>query len=163
VAESNRTLWVAVAGIAATALVGIAGTTVAWLSARDDRATQRGLARDERAHERALARDERSYEHRVSAYLEAIRIFEGHYLAFFRGQTPGKFHFVLRRAANARAGLTAFGSERAVKAFESVLTDDLDAYTLIDAGEDSDVVAQTLGRFNQHLETFEKIVHDEVG
>jgi hypothetical protein len=48
VADGNKTLWVALAGIAATALVGLASTTAAWLSARDDRATQRELARNER-------------------------------------------------------------------------------------------------------------------
>ena len=66
-AEGDRTtLKVAVAGIAATALVGIAGTAGALLSARNDRATQR-----------ELARDERTYDRRVSAYLDAIDFIEG--------------------------------------------------------------------------------------
>jgi hypothetical protein len=63
--ESNKTLWVAIAGISATALVGLAGTAGAWWSARDDRAAQR-----------ALARDERTYDRRVSAYLDAIDFVE---------------------------------------------------------------------------------------
>jgi hypothetical protein len=62
----SRTLAVAVAGIAATALVGIAGTTAAWLSAREDREAQRELARDERTNER-----------RVAVYLDAIDFVEG--------------------------------------------------------------------------------------
>jgi hypothetical protein len=66
VADRDRTLAVAVAGIAATALVGLAGTTAAWLSARDDRGAQR-----------ALARAERTYERRVAAYLDAISFVEG--------------------------------------------------------------------------------------
>jgi hypothetical protein len=43
VAEGNRTMRVAVAGIAATALVGLAGTGAAWWSARDDRAALASL------------------------------------------------------------------------------------------------------------------------
>lgn len=81
-AESNKTLWVAVAGIAATALVGLAGTTTAWLSARDDRATQRQLARDEHAHQRALARDDRTYQRRLSVYLDAVDFVEAQERAF---------------------------------------------------------------------------------
>jgi hypothetical protein len=71
VPESNKTLWVAVAGIAATALVGVAGTGAAWLSARDDRHAQR-----------VLARDERTYDRRVSAYLDAIDYIEGQHAIF---------------------------------------------------------------------------------
>lgn len=62
----------AVAGIAATALVGLAATGTAWLSARDDRATQR-----------ALARDERTYERRVSAYLDSVSLVETQDRALF--------------------------------------------------------------------------------
>ena len=63
--ESNKTLWVAVAGIAATALVGIAGNAGSWVSARADRHVQR-----------ALERDARTYERRVSAYLDVVGLVE---------------------------------------------------------------------------------------
>jgi hypothetical protein len=63
---------VAVAGIVATALVGIAGTTGSWLIARDERAHQRALANDERSHQRALAHDERIYDKRAAAYVDAL-------------------------------------------------------------------------------------------
>lgn len=55
----------AVAGIAATALVGIAGTAGALVSARADRHVQR-----------VLARDARTYERRVSAYLDVVGLVE---------------------------------------------------------------------------------------
>jgi hypothetical protein len=44
--ESNKTLWVAMAGILATAVVGLASTAAAWLSARDDRSSQRRIAEE---------------------------------------------------------------------------------------------------------------------
>lgn len=77
VAEGDRTtLVVAVAGITATALVGLAATAGAWLSARSDRASQHELSRDERAAQQELARAERRYDRRVAAYLDAIDFVE---------------------------------------------------------------------------------------
>ena len=71
-ADGNRTtLVVAVAGIAATALVGLAGTGAAWLSARNDRAAQG-----------EIARDERTYDRRVAAYLDAIDFLAGQERSF---------------------------------------------------------------------------------
>jgi hypothetical protein len=64
--RDRTTLAVAAAGIAATALVGIAGVVGAWLSARDDRQAQH-----------SLAREERTYERRVAVYLDAIDFVEG--------------------------------------------------------------------------------------
>jgi hypothetical protein len=61
----DRTLAVAIAGITATALVGLAGTGASWMNARDDRAAQR-----------ELASEERNYDKRVEAYLDAIRFVE---------------------------------------------------------------------------------------
>ena len=84
VADDNRTtLIVAVAGISATALIGLAGTVVAWQSARDDRATQG-----------EIARDERTYDHRVSAYLDAVD--------FVSGQERSLVIFVVSRAIDGR-------------------------------------------------------------
>jgi hypothetical protein len=88
VAEGNGTLWVAVAGIAATALVGLAAPGAAWLSARDDRANQRDLARSERSYQRELARDERTYDRRVAAYLDAIDYVERQQASFERILNP---------------------------------------------------------------------------
>jgi hypothetical protein len=63
---SNRTIAVALAGIAATALVGLAGTTASWLNARDERATRR-----------TLARDQQTYDERAAVYLDAIDFLQG--------------------------------------------------------------------------------------
>jgi hypothetical protein len=138
VAEGNRTLWVAVAGIAATALVGLAGTTAAWLSARDDRAAQR-----------VLARDDRTYDRRVSAYLDAIGYLERQNLFWqdifdespptpdltpTKQQWPRRLRIYLRKfsttngnwilyqpapATPLEARLRAFGSLQALKAFQA--------------------------------------------
>jgi hypothetical protein len=70
--EAGRGSRVAVAGIAATALVGIVATIGGWLVARDDRAVQRALAREDRATQRALAHDERIYDKRAAAYVSAL-------------------------------------------------------------------------------------------
>jgi hypothetical protein len=57
----RTTLAIAVAGIAATALVGLAGTAAAWQSASADRREQS-----------AIARQALNYERRVAVYLDAI-------------------------------------------------------------------------------------------
>jgi hypothetical protein len=56
---------VALAGIAATAFVGIAGATASWLTARDNR-----------SQERALAHDQRVYGRWADTYLVALRVVE---------------------------------------------------------------------------------------
>jgi hypothetical protein len=135
VADGNRTtLIVAVAGIAATALVGLAGTGAAWLSARNDRAAQG-----------AIARDERTYDRPVSAYLDAIDFIAGQERSFAilvvykatRSQaedpvilrlqsdlfleTPGEQEFIpirLRPPSRLTSRLGAFGSTEAFNAFQ---------------------------------------------
>jgi hypothetical protein len=62
VGDADRTtLAIAVAGIAATALVGLGATGAAWQSARADRREQS-----------AIARQALNYERRVAVYLDAI-------------------------------------------------------------------------------------------
>jgi hypothetical protein len=56
---------VALAGIAATAILGIAGTTTSWLVARDDRSNQRSLAHDNRV-----------YDRRAGVYLDVLTMVE---------------------------------------------------------------------------------------
>ena len=63
--DRDNTLVVALAGIAATAVVGLAAAAGAWLSARDDRREQS-----------ALARQSLNYERRVAVYLDAIDFVE---------------------------------------------------------------------------------------
>ena len=119
----NRTLWVAVAGIAATALVGLAGTTAAWLSARDDRATQRQVARADRAHQLALAHAQRTYDRPVAVYLDAIDFLEGQRRSLARYEEPSvhkkrRIAFHYEPPSRLFSRLQAFGSPRVVKALQ---------------------------------------------
>ena len=164
-ADQNRTtLLVAVAGIAATALVGLAATTAGWLSARDDRATQR-----------ALARDERTYDRRVSVYLDAIDFVEGQrrrFLPFFGGSF-GPAKVVPHRVdppTRLIARLRAFGSAQVFEEFQKtnaetvaflhnaspVLRDT--GYGLVDPASQ-----RAFDAFNAQVIRFELVVHDEVG
>lgn len=61
--QSDKTI--ALAGIIATAIVGIVGVGSTWLVSRADRDSQRTLARDARV-----------YERRVAAYLEALSLLQ---------------------------------------------------------------------------------------
>ena len=118
-ADGNRTtITVALAGIAATAIVGLAGTTASWLNARDDRDAQR-----------ALARDERTYQPRVSAYLDSIDFLKSQQAAldgFAHLEPPRQdvpYPFVPPRRLVTR--LRAFGSRDVFLAFtraEAILT-----------------------------------------
>jgi hypothetical protein len=65
VADESRGRSIAVAGILATAVVGVAGTAGSWLIARDDRTNQRSLAHDARV-----------YDRRADTYLDALRLIE---------------------------------------------------------------------------------------
>jgi hypothetical protein len=56
---------VAIAGIAATAVVGVAGAAASWL-----------IARDNRSQESVLAHEQRVYDRRADAYLLALRLVE---------------------------------------------------------------------------------------
>lgn len=117
--RNDRTLWIAVAGIAATAVVGLAGTGASWLSARDDRASQRELASEERI-----------YEHRVSAYTEAIDTLEGHMKVLsnldWTLATPKGFKWDDVRVddevdrTRIRSHVAAFGSNAAIDALHRV-------------------------------------------
>jgi hypothetical protein len=88
VGDADRTtLAIAVAGIAATALVGLGGTAAAWQSARADRREQSVIARQ------AL-----NYERRVAVYLDAID--------FVQAQERALYEYGLQ-AQNAYRGLPA--------------------------------------------------------
>jgi hypothetical protein len=129
-AEGNRTLLVALAGIAATAAVGLAGTAASWLSARDDR-----------ANERQLAREQRFYEHRVAAYTEAIDTLEGHMKALgnlpWSRLGPRGFKWDDVRIddevdrTRIRSHVAAFGSDKAVAALHRVNALDQKAFAWV--------------------------------
>jgi hypothetical protein len=117
-ADGDRhTLVVALAGITATALVGLAGTAASWLSARDDRATQR-----------ELAREQRTYTDRVSAYIDAIDFIEGQKTSFQRFRDTecsalkcpnyGKTPIQADPPPKLVSRLRVFGSEKIFREFE---------------------------------------------
>jgi hypothetical protein len=113
--RDRATLVVAVAGIAATALVGLAGASAAWLNARDDRAAQG-----------ALVRDQLTYERRTSVYLDAIELVEDQKRSwdqygqpFFNAYRSGvKIPYVCCATQRLTTRLRVFGSTRALKAFQ---------------------------------------------
>jgi hypothetical protein len=130
-ADTDRsTVAVAIAGIAATALVGLAGTTAAWLSARNDRAAQR-----------ELARDERTYDRRVAVYLDAVDFVEGQVRSFTRWQSidmfcPGpdprcephriKIPYESEPPPRLISRLRTFGSTQVFKAFQKTQSRNFD-------------------------------------
>jgi hypothetical protein len=178
VAEGNRTLWVAVAGIAATALVGLAGTTAAWLSARDDRATQR-----------ELAGEQRSYDRRVAVYLDAIDFVERQRRAIERyggyvdvvgpGEAfKGTIWFEQKVPARLESRLRAFSSTKAFKEFQKVervvgdmpiSVDFRKGRTFIPTGGGSydgsydAAIFRHYPKLLKQIHTFERTLRDEVG
>jgi hypothetical protein len=178
-ADANRTtLAVAVAGITATALVGIAATAATWLSARDDRETQR-----------ALARDERTYDRRVAVYLDAIDVIEDQEGAFYdygtersgyEANLPPPIHYegssenvglplLLRRVPGQRltTRLRVFGTSRAFEAFQKAqsLQEKIPArssFKMAPIKVDMSWVA-AYKAFHDQIGRFEDIVHEELG
>jgi hypothetical protein len=111
---------IALAGIVATAAVGIAGIAASWLIAHNDRATQQGIARDSR-----------SYDRRVAIYLDALRFAEDQKRPFDRffleDEDPGDapdFVFAIRLPTDAPATLVTrlhiFGSANVRQTFARV-------------------------------------------
>jgi hypothetical protein len=171
------------AGITATALVGLAATTAAWLSARDDRATQR-----------ALAHDERTCGRRVAVYAQAIDFLQGQKNAWDEYAVSPEFlrrvglHFRKKIPFDDRppqrltTRLRMFGSRPAFEAFQAAqsLQDEIpsDAFCCV-AGKDylepswdSELGYLTqrpkkffppYRRFKAQVVRFDDIVHDEVG
>jgi hypothetical protein len=176
--RDNTTLLVAVAGIAATALVGLAGTGAAWVSARDDRHTQE-----------RLARAERSYNRRVAVYLDAIDLLEAQKATYEEYSEPGTGPgiFTYRRKIplpypprRLTTRLRAFGSSEAFKAFQraeflrGAIPNGYGCCTK--SGEDYILALKDPVRhnppkaffeaykpFKTQLARFEEIVHNEIG
>jgi hypothetical protein len=184
VADDNRTtLYVAVAGIAATALIGLAATTAAWLSARDDRATQR-----------ALARDERTYERRVSVYLDAIDFLQGQVrsietymhegniaegnIAESRSRQPRDVPIDFYPPDRLETRLRAFGSKAIYDDFVGTELQTRGIPVVAEFGEPGDVLSGIIPApkrgvsrdfnkayqvFRGRVNRFERLVHEDVG
>jgi len=116
----RNTVVVAIAGIAATAIVGITGTAVSWFSARADRASQR-----------VLARDDRVFNRRAAVYLDAIGLVEKQRDAFLSySDAPYGTHIPYQEEPSKRLleRLVAFASGSALSAFNE--TEDLNENVL---------------------------------
>jgi hypothetical protein len=128
VAESGRNT-VAIVGIAATAAVGLAASTAGWLSARADRSSQR-----------ALARDDRVFSERATVYLDAIGFVEQQKEAFdsYASIKVG-IRVPYKRDPDPRLTerLIAFGSARAVSAFNKTEERNLNLSTDVQLSNDS--------------------------
>jgi hypothetical protein len=167
---------VALAGIIATAVVGVAGAASSWLIARDDRANQR-----------ALAHDARVYDRRANAYVDALRLL----LTVFDAATdthhrvPRDVHRSTPQVRRLRAALTAelqdgaqrvrptllaFGSNDASVRFAGVVASELKLIGLVNndivrrtappgAGYGSGTVAEV----GERLFAFERAIRLEVG
>jgi hypothetical protein len=178
-ADAGRTtLAVAVAGISATALVGLAATTGAWLTARDDRATQR-----------AIAHEERTYERRVAAYLDAMDFVEAQKESLEEFLDPVAIRLGLARRipyerrppSRLTSRLRAFGSPEAFEAFQKAQDisqeipipfepkpndDSLNPRSghIVDLEGHPDIILPGAHeKFIAYVKRFEDTVHDEVG
>jgi len=174
VAEGNRTLWVAVAGIAATALVGLAGTTAAWLSARDDRATQRQLAREQRSYDRRVAvyldaidfveRQRRAIE-RYGGYVDVVgpgEAFKG--TIWFEGEVPARLESRLRAFSSTKVFTELQKVERVVRDMPITL-DFRNGRTFIVAGGGpyDAAIFRHYPKLLKQIRIFERTLRDEVG
>jgi hypothetical protein len=75
--EQKRERSVAVVGILATAVLGLAGIAASWLISRDDRGTQRALAHDARVYSAKAAVYEEAFA-KLSAVLNATDTLQSH-------------------------------------------------------------------------------------
>jgi hypothetical protein len=157
---------VAIAGVVAGAVVGIAGLSVSWLVARDDQASQRSLAHEARV-----------YDRRANAYVDALRYLQSTQSklaeaadALFNEQKPHLNREMTPPAL--RASLAAYASSTASHAFDLAAEKGHDASDLVfvvESASGSEREAD-LSRFNyardrfgSALTKFQKLVHREIG
>ena len=96
---------IALAGIAATAIVGVAGAGSSWLISQGDRSNQR-----------ALAHDARVYDRRADAYVDALRLLQLMTVRF-------------REFNAAKVGFPGLRPDAAKKLFAEVARGDISAQT----------------------------------
>lgn len=169
---------VALAGIAATAVVGIAGATASWLIARDDQTNQQRLAHDDRV-----------YTRRADAYLAALALIERQHTQIERDYESivvrheladgSDFPMALGSDATLAARVTAFGSTRVVAAYSGLhsIAQRLsvaeynwwERASFADSAERArivellgDTVDRSLGTFEERQHQFELLVQKEL-
>jgi hypothetical protein len=111
-ARKERTTTLAVVGIAATALVGLVGSGLAFLSSREDRNTQL-----------AVAQDNRVFDRRATVYLDAIDFVEvqkEQFISYRESEVGEHIAYTEDPPRSLNDRLIAFGSSRAFKAFHKV-------------------------------------------
>jgi hypothetical protein len=143
--ESGKTI--ALAGIIATAVVGIAGAGSSWLISRDDRSNQRDLAHEELV-----------YDRRADAYVDALALLLRMDVALREGRSiaevaPPKEINLLE------ARIRAYASDEAKKAFigaAEAAEHASKASNSQKAKERSDIAGENAG------ENFSTIVQNEV-
>jgi len=99
---------VAIVAVLVTAVVGLAGISAGWLSAREERSSQR-----------ALARDDRVFDRRAAAYLDAIGFLERQNDAYVRtASTPRPVPFLSAPDLLLKERLITFGSTNVNREFQ---------------------------------------------
>lgn len=104
--ESGKTI--ALAGIIATAIVGIVGAGSSWLISRDDRSNQR-----------ALAHETRVYDRRADAYIDALVILLRLDRELKEGKSASEVALLVRETDVQEAKIRAYASDDAWRAFSS--------------------------------------------
>jgi hypothetical protein len=140
--ESGKTI--ALAGIIATAVVGIAGAGSSWLISRDDRSTQR-----------AVAHEARVYDRRADAYVDALALLLRLDSALAEGKSAAEVDPLLKETDLLEARIRAYASQDALKAFNAAAEAAKGAFE----APASDIASK---RFDDAGENFSTIVHNEV-
>lgn len=156
----------ALAGIVATAVVGVAGATSSWLIARGDQASRRSLEHDARV-----------YDRRANTYVGALRYLQSldRRIQDVTLALVNEQRFDLPRPENdpgLRASLSAYASPDALKAFDSTVAAGLLAFDRSEGVASASVAERdqrfgeyidTRDRFRRGLATFQAIVRREIG
>jgi hypothetical protein len=151
--------WIAIAGITATAIVGVAGTATSWLIARDDRATQR-----------ALAHDARIFDERAAVYVDALVLIERQELEIYereierhqrRGNRSEPTEPLMLADSTTLPRIRAYGSLRALRAYEVLLAVVKNFYN--DEFFDPQITGTTRqAQFNAKKHVFQQAVRDDL-
>jgi hypothetical protein len=141
--ESGKTI--ALAGIIATAAVGIAGAGSSWLISRDDRNNQR-----------ALAHEARVYDRRADTYVDALALLLRMDTGLGDGDSVEQLERLVGNTDVLEARVRAYASRDAYKAFVAATN----AAFLAAAAKGSDELGKRWDHASEHFST---VVHAEVG
>jgi hypothetical protein len=158
---------VAIVAVLVTAVVGLAGITAGWLSAREERSSQR-----------ALARDDRVFDRRAAAYLDAIGFLERQNDAYIHYAAPAGQAIPFPTAPDLllKERLIAFGStnvnrefqraeDHALVTLDDVRNENRNGKTVIvrESGPTDLFYGRSLVDFQTEIARFERTVHSDLG